>query len=358
MEKNPPNSGYQEPVEAQVVPEQQVVQQRPPARKSRWFLKFVFFFAFMGLGCLLLANLAIFGSKFSTADGSRKVREEFVSMNRYADNKVAIITIDGAILSSEGFVKRQIDRVSKDSDVKAVVLRINSPGGTMSGSDYLYHHLKKMSKKSDVPIVASFGSLAASGGYYVSMAVGDEPNTIYAEPTTWTGSIGVVIPHYDLSGLLDHWGVKEDSIASEPLKTMGSIAKPMTEAEKAIFQALVDESFQRFKDVIKEGRPKFAADPEELDRLATGQIYTAEQAKKHGLVDRIGFIEDAVERAVALTGLHSRDIKVVRYKPEPSLADIMFGGQARAKKPNLAALLEMTTPRAYYLYSWPLENAQ
>jgi protease-4 len=354
MDTNPPNSGQPEPIEAQVVATQ-AVRQTPPMKKSRLGMKLVLFFLLLGLGGSVLLNMLLFGSNLQSLEGPRKVREEFVSHNRSAKNKVAIITVDGAILTSEGFVKRQIDRAAKDPNVKAVVLRINSPGGTMSGSDYLYHHLNKLSDKSDIPIVASFGSLAASGGYYIAMAVGDKPDTIFAEPTTWTGSIGVVIPHYDLSELLGKWGVKEDSIASEPLKTMGSLAKPMSEEEKEIFNGLVQESFQRFKDVIKQGRPKFAADPEALDRLATGQIYTAQQAKKNGLVDKIGFIEEAVGRAVELTGLSSKNVKVVRYKPEPTLADIMFGSQARSSQPDMAALLNMTTPRPYYIYSWPMD---
>ncbi len=141
---------------------------------------------------------------------------------------------------------------------------------------------------------------------------------VFAEPTTWTGSIGVVIPHYDLSDMLGNWGVIEDSILSEPLKNMGSMAKRMTEEEKEVFEGLVDESFQRFKDVIKQGRPKFAENPDALDSLATGQIFTAQQAQQNGLVDKIGFIEEAVGRAIELAGLNAKDVKVVRYKPEPT----------------------------------------
>ena len=124
------------------------------------------------------------------------------------------------------------------------------------------------------------GGIAASGGYYVSMAVGDTPDTIFAEPTTWTGSIGVIIPHYNLADLMDDWGIKEDTIASHRLKTMGSLAKPMTEEERKIFQGLVDDSFGRFKEIIRDGRPKFRKDPAALDKLATGQVFTAEQALK------------------------------------------------------------------------------
>ena len=197
------------------------------------------------------------------------------------------------------------------------------------------------------------GGIAASGGYYASMAVGDTPDTVFAEPTTWTGSIGVVIPHYNFAGLMKEIGVAEDSIASNPLKEMGSFSRPMTEEERKIFQALVEDGFTRFKDVVKYGRPKFKQDPAALDKLATGQVFTAEQAQQNGLIDKIGFVDDAVDRAIALAHLDKENVKVVRYKPEPSLANLLFGAQsAKPANLDLAALLDMGTPRAYYLYTW------
>ena len=124
-------------------------------------------------------------------------------------------------------------------------------------------------------------------------------------------------------------GVQDDSIASAPLKTMGSSTKPMTEEERKIFQALVDDSFARFKEIVAPGRAKFDKDPAALDKLATGQIFTAEQAKDNGLVDKIGFLEDAVDRAIELAKLDKDEVKVVRYKPEASLASMLLGGQSR-----------------------------
>ena len=134
-----------------------------------------------------------------------------ISGNESADGKIAVITIDGVISDAEddGFIKRQIDEVMDDDDVKGIVLRVDSPGGAVTGADYLFHHLKKLKKEKGVPVVVSMGGMAASGGYYVSMAVGDQKDSIYAEPTTTTGSIGVIIPHYDISGLLARFDVKE-----------------------------------------------------------------------------------------------------------------------------------------------------
>src|SRR5262249_6094014 len=143
------------------------------------------------------------------------------------------------ISGDDNFAKRQIDHVRDDDDVKAVVLRVDSPGGTITGSDFLYHHLKKLTRDKRIPLVVSMGGIAASGGYYISMAVGEAENTIYAEPTTWTGSIGVIIPHYDVSALLEKWEIKDDSIASNPLKMMGSPTRRLPEPIRAEEQKIL-----------------------------------------------------------------------------------------------------------------------
>jgi protease-4 len=243
----------------------------------------------------------------------------------------------------------------------AVVLRIDSPGGTVTASDYLYHHLKKLRDDRDLPMVVSMGSLCASGGYYMAMAVGDQPDSIYAENTTWTGSIGVVIPHYDLSGLLASWDVKDDSIASHPYKLMGSPTRGLSDEERAkereLLQSLVNLSFERFKEVVRAGRPAFREDESALDEVATGQIFTADQAVAHGLVDRIGFIEDAVARAVELAGEHVDNVRCVKYVQPPGALDAILGTSAKAlvesgRSLDVAKLLDLTAPRAYYLSSW------
>ncbi len=310
------------------------------------------FMLVVALGMSLLINMVLISSNMIGADADRRVKEQFVSHERKSGNKIVIISVEGTILDGSGFVKRQIDKARKDESVKAVVLRVNSPGGTITGSDYIYHHLCELAKDREIPIVVSMGGIAASGGYYVSMAVGDTPDTIFAEPTTWTGSIGVVIPHYDLSKLLGDWGIEQDSIASHRLKTMGSFAKPMTEEERQIFQTLVDDSFTRFKDIIKAGRPKFKEDAAALERLATGQIFNAPQAEKDGLIDKIGFLEDAVERAIELAKVRGDDVTVVKYKRETSLASLLMGGNSGAAQIDLAALLDIASPRAYYLCTW------
>lgn len=301
---------------------------------------------------VIISLFASYQSYFSPTDGPQ---EKFHSLNAYATKKVAIISVDGAILDGEGFVKKQIDRVRKDSNVVAVVLRIDSPGGTVTGSHYVYHHLRKLAEERELPIVASMGSICASGGYYIAMAVGDQPDSIIAEPTTWTGSIGVVIPHYDISGLLSVWDVKDDSIASAPLKLMGSPTRPMTEQEREVLQGLVDESFAEFKAIVVSGRPQYKDDPQALDAVTTGQIFTAKQAVDHGLVDKLGFVENAIDRAAELAGESTDNLRCVEYKQPQKLASVLMGAQADSSQLpviDVSTWLDLTAPRAYYLWTW------
>jgi protease IV len=357
MSTSPQSEGRpQPPLAAQVV--HAAPPPPPPAPRHGWgrFFLLMLLLAFAGSLLLNLVLGMVAGIGLIGPETDHRVQEKFFSHQHDARDKVAIISIEGIILETEdGFVKRQIDRAMEDDNVRAVVLRVNSPGGTISGSDYLYHHLRKLveNEKRKVPIVVSMGGIAASGGYYVSMAAGDGPDLLFAEPTTFTGSIGVIIPHYNIGGLMDWAKVKEDSVTSGPLKEMGTMTRAMTPEERTLFQGLVDDGFGRFKDVVKSGRANYRKNPADLDGVATGQVFAADQALKKGLIDKIGFIEDAVDRAIVLANLDKNNVKVVKYKPEISLASLLMGSQARrASAIDVQGLLEMTTPRAFYLCTW------
>lgn len=305
--------------------------------------------AAFGVAMLILISMSFAVQQyFDTTEG---INERFHSGERGGRDKVAIISVTGAILDGSGFVKNQIDQVLKDKSVKAVVVRVSSPGGTITGSDYILHHLRQMREERDIPLVVSMGSVAASGGYYVSMAVGDQPDSIYAEPTTTTGSIGVVIPHYNLTGLLERFDVEDDSLVSHPNKRIMSMTQPMSDEQREIMKAYLEQAFVRFKDQIKQGRPAFRDDPEALDRLATGEIFTAEQAKQHGLIDEIGFVEDAIQRAMTMAGLEESRTRVVEYRRPPSLFDLAMLSEVRqSRNPfDLAKWLDLHVPQAYYL---------
>jgi protease-4 len=320
----------------------------------RSWLPWLGWMGFLLCGLLLLNSWNASKDYYDVSGG---VREKYVSGPRKAKDKVAVIRLEGVIMEGDGFVKRQIDQVSNDPDIKAVVLRVDSPGGTVTGSDYIYHHLVKLSEDRDIPLVVSMGSIAASGGYYVSMAVGDQSKSIYAEPTTTTGSIGVIVPHYDISGLMARYDVKNDSITSHARKQMLSMTRSMSEEDREIIQAYVDESFNRFKEIVRQGRPNLRQQenetgllcPETGRDLATGEIFTANQAKQYGLVDEIGFIEDAIDRAIEIADLDKERVRVVRYRRPPTLLGI--AGLAESPNPglSLSTLFELSSPRAYFL---------
>ena len=318
-----------------------------PRQGRSVFTVFLIMFLVVCLGGSMMMNF-IFGANMAISSSSGKLVEKYVSHNEMAREKIAIITIDGTILNYEGFIEDQIDSVAKDRRVQGIVLRVNSPGGTITASDAIYHYLVELTEKRNIPLVVSMGGLAASGGYYVSMAVGDTPDSIFAEPTTWTGSIGVKIPHFDLSKLMQNWGIQEDTIVSHELKNMGSFAVPMTMQEREIFQQLVNEGFDQFKAVICEGRPALGKDKAKLDRLATGQIFTAQQALENGLVDKIGFQEAAVERVIELAGVDPDRVKVVRYEKEPSFFSILSGSGGSSAE----LFMELASPKGYYLCTW------
>jgi protease-4 len=346
----PPN----EPIRPTIVPEPprgpiRVVLEQPRgswlARGAKWLFS----------ALILLVLVSWYAGSYYETDGD--VQERWHSLSKFSLEKIAIISVEGTILGEEGFAKKQIDHVMNDDHVKAVVVRIDSPGGTVTGSDYLYHHLQKMAAERKIPLVVSMGAIAASGGYYIAMATGEKENTVFAEPTTWTGSIGVIIPHYDLTGLLDKIEVKDDSIASNPLKMMGSPTRKFPEAiraeEQQILKGLVDSSFESFKEIVLASRPALRNEQALQDVVFTGRIFTAKQAVEHRLVDRLGFVEDAIDRAIELAGLDKENVRVVKYHRTQGLFEqLMYGPQSRRQQLDLAALLELSAPKAYYLCTW------
>lgn len=315
------------------------------------------FSALMWLFVIFMAVVmiaAIFSPETLSDDPAHRVEERYHSLDKNGTLKVAIIEVDGTIMDAEQ-VRKQCEKAQLDEQVKAIVLRVDSPGGTVSASDEMYHCLKKLRESRKIPLVVSMGGLAASGGYYISMAVGDQPDAIYAEPTTWTGSIGVMIPHYTIAGLMDKLAVEDDTIKSAPLKTVGSITKKMTPEERAVLQTLVDESFDRFKSIVESGRPKLKGAKEKMDKATTGQIFTTKQAMELGLVDKEGFLEDAILAALEKAGLDAKTTKVVKYKKPSDFAEFLMGAQAPSRSSNdLQKLMNLATPRAYYLFGLPL----
>lgn len=350
---NAGNAGYQQQSGYPPYPPyQNVYYQQPSVGCGTYLFRFavggvlLFVGGFLMIFFLGVLGLAMSGSIEQVGMQEKPLSEKLVQGDWSSKSKVAIISINGMIMESEnGYIPKQIKQVLKDKDVKAVVLRVDSPGGTMTGSDYYLYLLKEMKSKRNIPVIVSMGSMAASGGYYVSM-VGDE---IYAEPTTITGSIGVIVPMYKGVGLCEKIGVESTPITSGPLKTMGSFDKPLTDEQKAVWQALVDDNFKRFKNVIIEGRENFNADPKKLDDLATGQIYTATEAEENGLIDKIGYLDDAIAAAMKKAGLSENTSKTIRYRPKMSFMEAITEAKAPKTVLDTRTLFNLTSPKVYLL---------
>ncbi len=198
-------------------------------------------------------------------------------------------------------VREQLDRARLDQNVKAVVLRINSPGGGVTAADTLYHEIRKFKQERGVKIVAHFLDTGTSGAYYAALAA----DRITAQPTSITGSIGVIMLHIDATGLMQKIGVQALQISSGPEKGMGSPFRPMTDEERKIFQGTIDSMYGRFVSVVAEGRK---LSPERVRQLADGRIYTSQEAKDAGLIDQIGYLDDAFAQARKLAGLEQATI--------------------------------------------------
>ena len=275
-------------------------------------------------------------------------------------SKVLLVELSGLISSQEsgGFLeqpnmvahlKEELTRAAEDTSIKALVVRINSPGGTVTASDVLYHELRVFKEQRKIPIIASIVDLGASGGYYVAVAA----DTIVAHPSSVTGSLGVIMLTVNARGLLEKVGVETTAVTSGPKKDMGSPFRPMTEEERAIFQGVIDSFYRRFLNVVQEGRRNLTAD--QVRKLADGRIYSGEQAKELGLVDTVGYLDDAIEMAKKQAGL--AEARVVVYKRPGDYVNNIYsrwlgGGSGLAGLTNLdlMALIRGGTPQFMYLW--------
>lgn len=258
----------------------------------------------------------------------------FLQRSNPLKNKVGLIRIEGPILDSKSAVD-EIKEYTKDSSIKAIILRIDSPGGAVAPSQEIYSEVKKAVAKKKV--VVSMGSIAASGGYYIA-----SPATrIVANPGTLTGSIGVIMEIPNIEGLLNKIGIKTEVIKSGKNKDIGSMFRGMKKDERELLQGLMDNVHEQFIRAVAEGRKKKV---EDVRKIADGRVFTGEQALSYGLVDELGTLEDTTKVAAKLAGI-TGEPEVVSKKDKISFLDIL-----RNKFPK-----ELTdvfpTVKIKYLYS-------
>jgi protease IV len=246
----------------------------------------------LGFGLLILAGLfVIFLVLVIATSGSGKSEAQGVAGNLPFGSKVAIIKVEGEIVSSEQILK-DLRAYRDNSSVKAIVLRVDSPGGLPVPSQEIYEELRRYKK----PVVASMGSLAASGAYYICLPC----KFIYASPATLTGSIGVIMQTTNIEELMKFLKIQQGTIKSGEFKDAGSPYRPMTDAERAYFQSVIDSVFGQFKKAVTESRK--IQEPQ-LSEIANGKVFTGEQAKQLGMIDGLGNLEDAINKAGELGGI-------------------------------------------------------
>ncbi len=238
----------------------------------------------------------------------------------FGGDRVGIVKIEGTIVESEPIIDKII-KFRKSKRVKAIVLRINSPGGMVAPSQEIYQEIKKACKEKKV--IVSMESVAASGGYYIACTA----DKIVANPGTLVGSIGVILQIENIEELLNKIGLRRKVVKSGKYKDIGSITRPMTEEEEAILQEFSDDIYNQFVDAVAEGR---SMKREEVLKIADGRIFTGAQAIELGLVDRLGNLQDAISIAGEMVGIEGEPKAIYPKKKKPSILDFIFEEAVRS----------------------------
>lgn len=264
-------------------------------QKRHLFRKIVWFFAAV-VGGLFLVNLF------------------FPDMDLSSEDRIALIRVEGVIMDSQATVG-ELKRFSENPSVKAIVLRIDTPGGGVVPSQEIYDAIKRVRNKNNKAVIASMGSVAASGGYYIAAAT----DRIVANPGTLTGSIGVIMETANVEGLLQKLGVEGVVIKSGKYKDVGSPLRKMSAEERGLLQAVMDDVHKQFIEAVAEGR---SMELKAAQVLADGRIFTGRQAKEAKLVDELGDLEDAIQLAAEVVGIEGEP-KVVEPRRRFSLRELL-----------------------------------
>ena len=307
-------------------------------------------FALLFMAALLPALAGCMFMKVNLKDEVKPLEEKVVSGD--GRDKVLLMDISGMITSQESSsvlggdrkmsivsrVREELERARKDRAVKAVVLRINSPGGGVTASDTLYHEIRKYRQDTGVKVIAHLMDLGTSGAYYTALAA----DKILAQPTTVTGGIGVIMIRLDATGLMQKVGLQALEITSGERKNMGSLFRPITAEERKLFQGIIDSLFARFADTVAEERK---LSREAVKSVADGRIMSSQEARAAGLIDDIGYLEDSLERAKKEAGI--TEARIVTYHREGEYRPTIYS--MSLINLDLGELLE---PGMKFLYLW------
>jgi protease-4 len=280
----------------------------------------------------------------------------------FGGSKVAIIEVEGMLANvrSGGLLQagenklslftQQLERAAEDDSVRAVVLRINSPGGTVTCSDTMYELVREFRAKTKKPVISSTQEVCASGAYYVACGT----DAIVANPTSVVGSIGVIFSTFDLSMAMSKLGIRSESITSGALKDMGSPFKPLDPEARAVMKGMIDDYYHRFVSVVTTNRPNLTG-AANVATATDGRVFSGEQAMKLGLVDQLGRLEDAIVLAEQKSGMPAGS-KVVMYKrPYGYSGSIYSDTNVPQPQANVTTLsipaIDNLMPRGFY-YLW------
>jgi len=300
---------------------------------------------------LLLAGCGTPSLLITPVSNSSKLQEVEVEPGKgWAPNKIAMIEVEGMLMNARegGFLQaeenklslftQQLDAARNDSKVKAVVLRVNSPGGTVSCSDAMYQEVMKFKKETGKPVIAAAQEVMASGAYYVSCG----SDVIVAQPTSVVGSIGVMMQLFEIEKGLAKLGIVPNAIVSGPMKEMGSPFKELEPKEKAVMQGMIDEYYGRFVGVVQ--AKCHISDQSKLKESTDGRVFTGEQAKAIGLVDQLGMLDDAI--ALARTRGNAPSAKVIMYKRPYGYSGSIYA-DASTPTPR-ASVIQLPLPESFY----------
>jgi len=239
----------------------------------------------------------------------------FLSPEGGFGEKIAVIEINGPIMSSESIIK-QIQKYRNNESVKAILLRINSPGGSVGPVQEIHEEISKLQK----PVITSMGAVAASGGYYIASA----SDWVFANPGTITGSIGVIMQFFNADKLSEKIGFDIKTVQSGKYKSTGSPTKEFTEDEERILQAAVDDIHSQFVDAVLEGRLHVGLTKEEISEVTDGRILTGTQALEKKLIDQLGNMQDAIDYTKNKVGIKGKPT-IIKKKPDKSLLERLIG---------------------------------
>ncbi len=329
------------------------------ATKKTWMFAVLFISAAILAGCNPGGALQI-----QMVPSEKKLQETQIHRDKglFVFDKIAIIDVKGTMEDARqgGLLQvgqnpvstfiENLDKAAKDTDVKAIVLRVDSPGGTVVAAEIMHHYLEEFKSKSKKPVVVCVTGMACSGAYYLSCAA----DGIVAQKSSVVGNIGTIMETFSIAGTMQKIGVQEVTIKSGQLKDIGSPFHNLTPPEKDVLEGIIKEMFQQFVGVVREGRKSISE--EQLQTLTDGRVFTGEQGLKEGLVDKIGYISDAISWAKKLANVQK--VRVVIYHRASVYTPNAYS-PVSAQATGLESLINIKLPdwltsvgKTQFLYLW------